>query len=147
MDHGEISLLVLFDLSKCFDVVSYSNLIKIAETEGRLDCLVFKLTTFQITINTSVCVLPMNINAYPERSETRLACIRVPRSDPSCTTSSQTISAYTSTVNRDVTSRNTPMIRRLLLPDTNVISRTSFRLQRMESVLCTLFQWFAQNQM
>ena len=86
----------------------------------------------------------MDGSAYPKQSETRLGYIRAGRSDPYCTTFffSNDLSLY---VYGDV--RITQYA-----DDTQILVTGRKRdirhlIHHMESALCTLFQWFGQNQM
>ena len=140
IDHGEISLLLLLDLSKCFDVVNHSKLIQKLELYG-VDSNWF--TSYlsnhyqHVRISTSdgrQCLSKAIRNPIGVYQGTSLG--------PLLYVFSNDLRLY---VDRTVSITQYADDTQILI--TGHKSDIVHLTQRLESALCTLFQWFAEHQM
>ena len=141
MDRGEISLLVLLDLSKCFDVVSHSKLIQKLELYG-VDSTWFTSYLSNHHQYVRLCT-PDGRQRSSESVRNSIGVYQGTSLGPLLyNIVSNDISLY---VDDSVSITQ-------YADDTQILVKGHKRdivdlTQRMESALCNLFQWFTENQM
>ena len=141
MDHGEISLLVLLDLSKCFDVVSHSKLIQKLELYG-VDSSWFTSYLSDHYQHVRFCT--------PDGRQRSSKAVRNPIGVYQGTSLGPLLYNIFSNDLSLFIDDNVSITQ--YADDTQILVTGHKRdiadlIQRMESTLCTLFQWFTQNQM
>ena len=141
MDHGEISLLVLLDLSKCFDVVSHSKLIQKLELYG------VDVTWFSSYLSNHYQQVRLS---YPDGRQRLSSAIRNPIGVYHGTSLGPLLYNIFSNDLSLYVDNNVSITQ--YADDTQVLVTGHKRdiaciIQRLELALCTLFQWFTQNQM